>query len=120
MMMRLNIKVRQFQLFSLWAPVDCNRKLNSQIFSPCIMCVQYIGGYHEYIGGIIMSTSWPFQVKECEIILEQSLVTGWLNCQPRFQFSQTTGQNRGTRLRLQRTCMKGGEQAREIRLHHRK
>ena len=30
---------------------------NVCITSPCIMCVQYIGGYHEYIGGDTMSTS---------------------------------------------------------------
>ena len=33
--MRLNIKVRQFQYCALWASIDCNRKLNFQIFLPC-------------------------------------------------------------------------------------
>ena len=33
--MRLNIKMRQFQFCALWAPMDCNRKLNSQIFLLC-------------------------------------------------------------------------------------
>ena len=34
--MRLNIQVRQFQYCALWAraPMDCNRKLNSQVFLP--------------------------------------------------------------------------------------
>ena len=48
----------------------------------------------------------PLQVKECKIILEQSLLTGWLtgwlasgmNCQPRFQFYQS---------RLSRTLERG-------------
>ena len=31
---RLNIKVRHFQYCALCAPMDCNRKLNSQIFLP--------------------------------------------------------------------------------------
>ena len=39
-------------------------------FSSCIMCVQYIGGYHEYIGGCsvhwgdTMSTSGMFSTSE--------------------------------------------------------
>ena len=36
---------------------------------------------------------WPCQVKEYKIVLEQSLLTGWLagyvDCQPRFQFPET-------------------------------
>ena len=45
---------------------------------------------------LLDTATWPCQVKECKIILERSLLTGWLAdwlagclcCQPRFQFHE--------------------------------
>ena len=41
---------------------------------------------------LIFYMTRPCQVKECKIVLEQSVVTGWLaghtECQPRFQFPE--------------------------------
>ena len=44
----------------------------------------------ELLWFLLDTATWPCQVKECKIILERSLLTGWLAgwlcCQPRFQF----------------------------------
>ena len=41
---------------------------------------------------LLEMATWPCQVKECKMILEQILLTDWLasyrNCQPHFQFHQ--------------------------------
>ena len=46
-----SIQITKVQVFPVW-----NKQLVNNSFTvqppPCIMCVQYIGGYHEYIGGI--------------------------------------------------------------------
>ena len=41
------------------------------------------------MGNLLLDTAtWPCQVKEYKIVSEPSLLTGWLCCQPRFQFHE--------------------------------
>ena len=47
---------------------------------------------------LLDTAMWPCQVKECKIISEQNLLTGWLTnyrtCQPRFQFHRVVPWNK--------------------------
>ena len=44
--------------------------------------------YDNQFHSLLDTATWPCQVKEYKIVLEPSLLTGWLCCQPRFQFHE--------------------------------